>query len=137
MNTATTLSAILDSLATLHAPPKPARPATPLRWYEYDLEALGWCLHVGYTAEWDRCDEVYVITIRRLLLGTHGADDLELPLTALAGSDLAMIESLIADEEVTAAEAEAQATPPESDADRRAMARDMSACARRGEEWPL
>jgi hypothetical protein len=77
---------------------KPAAKAAPadLKSYEYDDIGLGWCIHCGYTIEWDdgRAD----VWIHTLDLNT-GQHLIPLTLTDIPGADLKGIEAVIADVE--------------------------------------
>jgi hypothetical protein len=67
-----------------------------LKQYEYDDIGLGWCLHVGYSLEWDegRAD----VWIHTLDLNT-GQHLIPLTLTDIPGADLKGIEAVIAEQE--------------------------------------
>jgi hypothetical protein len=67
-----------------------------LKQYEYDDIGLGWCIHCGYTVEWDegRAD----VWIHTLDLNT-GQHLIPLTLTDIPGADLKGIEAVIADVE--------------------------------------
>lgn len=75
---------------------KPAKPAPDLKQFEYDDIGLGWCIHCGYTIEWDegRAD----VWIHTLDLNT-GQHVLPLTLTDIPAADLKGIEAVIAEQE--------------------------------------
>ena len=67
-----------------------------VKQFEYDDLGLGWCIHCGYTVDWDdgRAD----VWIHTLDLNT-GQHLIPLTITDIPGADLKGIEAVIAEQE--------------------------------------
>lgn len=73
-----------------------ATKSTDLKEFEYDDIGLGWCIHCGYTVEWDDGRaEIWILTLD-LNTGQHL---IPLTLTDIPGADLRGIEAVIAEQE--------------------------------------
>ena len=93
------MSSLFDAAADITRPLGVKKP-DPLTQYEYSDIGLGWCLHVGYSVDWDEGNaDVWIHTLE---LNT-GQRVIPLALNEIPADELRLIESLIADEEVSAA----------------------------------
>lgn len=87
---------LFETAAEITRPLGAKKPTPDLKQFEYDDIGMGWCLHCGYSVEWDdgRAD----VWIHTLDLNT-GQHVLPLTLTDIPGADLKGIEAVIAEQE--------------------------------------
>ena len=86
----------LNEAAEITRPLGAKKAADTLKQFEYSDLGLGWCIHCGYEVEHER-GERPVVQIVKLELNT-GNHVFPLSLRDLPGTDLTLIEELIADE---------------------------------------
>lgn len=87
---------LFETAAEITRPLGAKKPTPDLKQFECDDIGMGWCLHCGYSVEWDdgRAD----VWIHTLDLNT-GQHVLPLTLTDIPAADLKGIEAVIAEQE--------------------------------------